>query len=258
MIIGMRSGSNIRPEARAVAAAFTTPPTAARMYLINELVTGAIQSGAWALLDFLHVYAAADTQAALINWKAPGTYNGTLVNAPAFVADRGYTGDGATSYIDTNYQPTGVSRNYQQNSASFGFWSRTAMGLVGNDMGARAGVFVMFAISRNIGDFANGRVNEAVSQNFGTVTDGSGFFAFDRPNSSVMRGYRNGSILSGGDVAQASSGLPGAGNLWVGAANGGTFSTRQFAASFVGASLTATQHAEFYTAMQKYMTGVGA
>jgi hypothetical protein len=97
--------------ALAIFAAFTTPPTTARKEIINNVVADLVLSGVWNELDVLHVYAAADSQAALINWKSPGTFNGTLFNAPAFAADRGFTGNGSNAYISTGYTPDG-SLNY--------------------------------------------------------------------------------------------------------------------------------------------------
>ena len=59
----------------AIAAAFTTPPTTARKNLIDAAVVALKSAGVWTKLDALYLFAAADSQAAIINWKAPGTYN---------------------------------------------------------------------------------------------------------------------------------------------------------------------------------------
>ena len=82
------AGSSYDAATEAIAAAFTTPPTTARKDLIDAAVVALKAAGVWAKLDALYAFAAADSQAAMINWKHPGTYNATEVNAPTFTADQ--------------------------------------------------------------------------------------------------------------------------------------------------------------------------
>src|SRR5690606_35810663 len=99
----------------------TTPPTRARQLLINTTITNLIAAGLWPKLDVLYLLAAADEQAARLNWKNPGTFTCTAVNSPTFTADRGFAGDGSTSYLDTNFNISSASgRLYEQNSAHIG------------------------------------------------------------------------------------------------------------------------------------------
>ena len=76
---------------------------------INTLVTTLKSDGNWTKLDRLWLFANTTTGNAIIDLKALAS--ATLVNAPAFVADQGYTGDGSTSYINSNYTPTNATIN---------------------------------------------------------------------------------------------------------------------------------------------------
>lgn len=92
-------------DAQAIFGAFTTPPDDTRKGLINAYVLALKAGGVWNSLDGLYVFAAADSQAALINWRNPGTHDATLVNAPTFTQDRGFTGNGTNSYVNSNFNP---------------------------------------------------------------------------------------------------------------------------------------------------------
>ncbi|HXC20220.1 MAG TPA: hypothetical protein VNV13_01980, partial [Steroidobacteraceae bacterium] len=74
------SGCGYLTQSCAIFAAFTTPPTTSRKVIINTLVNALLNGSTdtWDKMDVLYVMAAADSQAASINWKNPGTT--TLAN----------------------------------------------------------------------------------------------------------------------------------------------------------------------------------
>ena len=94
--------------ATAIIDEITTPPDTARAAAINALVIALKGYGVWTKLDRLYVTAAADSQAAGLDWKHPATSGNALtaVNSPAFTADSDYTCDGSTSYLNTNFKPS--------------------------------------------------------------------------------------------------------------------------------------------------------
>lgn len=80
--------------------------------------------GVWNKLDVLYVFAQNGGSAfATINWKNPSANQSTLINAPAFVSNGGFQGDGVSSYIDTNFNPFTQGVNYTQNNASRYFFT---------------------------------------------------------------------------------------------------------------------------------------
>jgi hypothetical protein len=78
-------------------AALSTPRLAAVDALVGALKT----AGLWTKLKQMLLLAAHDSIAARVNLKAPGDALVLEVNAPSFVADEGYQGDGATSYLES-------------------------------------------------------------------------------------------------------------------------------------------------------------
>jgi len=114
-------------EYNAVYDSWTNKPSAGDSEKYNTLVKSWIDDGVWAKKDVLYNFAihTNDAGEACVNWKNPGTHDATLVNAPAFVAYEGFTGDGASNYIEANYCGRTDGINYVLDSASFGLYFRT-------------------------------------------------------------------------------------------------------------------------------------
>lgn len=246
-------GNYYDDDSTALFGRFTTEPTPTRKQAINSLIVSLKDAGVWTKLDVLHVFAAANAQGSLLNWK--GSFSdATTVSSPTFTADRGYTTNGTSSYLNMNFNPSVGTHQYLLNSASFGFWSRTTGQQAGVDIGGPNGSGAL-GRARNATDQVQARVNDGTTSTMGTNTNGSGLFTFTRPNSSVKRAYRN-STQIGTDTAVTSTVLPI--GLVIGQFGGSNFSARQYSLAFAGASLTATDVANFYAATLAYMQAVGA
>jgi hypothetical protein len=243
------AGSSYAAETEAIAAAFTTPPTAARKNLIDAAVVALKSAGVWTKLDCLYVLAAADSQAAKINWIAPGTYNLTEVNAPPFTADTGFTG-ASTKYIDTGFNPsTAPSPKYVLNSASVFGWSLTTGSLPGTGMLGTVSSFVMRLIP-NASSLYYGRLNAASDKTVANA-DGRGLYCIARGNSASFVQYKNG--VSVATPADTSAFLVNANILiFTDSSWAGTCSVAGF-----GADLTAGDNTALYNALRTYLTGVG-
>lgn len=261
-------------EATALFARMTAPPDTTRKNLINAVFV-ALKSGPvsssniLAKLDALYVMAAADSQAAGLNWLG-NVYNLTPsgTTPPTFVADRGYTGDGLTGYLDTGFNPTtATTPQYALNSASFGCWSRTAAQGASVDMGQGPTIITnpgSDIYCRNLSDQAKIYINSATSGigsgATATNTDGSGLFVANRSGATSgttdTAVYRNAVSLT--LASQDASTARGNANIIIGGGGGITGSTRQFSAGEIGGTLTANENTDLYNALQAYMTGVGA
>jgi hypothetical protein len=238
-----RAGQGADASVAAIFRAFTTPPDALHRAAITTFVRALKAGGVWTLLDVLQVYAAADAQAATINWKQPGTSNAVFVNSPTFVADRYVASDGAASYVDLNVNPSTAGGNYAQNLAHAGGWKIDAApgSLLGNITGTNRVV-----VSTNAY-----RIN--ASANAASPTGTNGFLLANRNGASASQLYNGAAQLT--SAADASIGMPS--SVTVGQFNATFFVTRAAMAS-IGGSLTAGQEAAFYAAAQNYMTAVGA
>ncbi len=244
------------PEAKALFARFSTKPTARRKRAIDRLVRALMQAGIWQTRDFLYMFAAADTQAATRNWIADA-YNATLTSAPTFAADQGYTTNGTSNSINSNFDPSTAGGHLTRNDMSFGFWSLTP-GIVATSVAgwvvSGSGISI---VARSTNDIMSARVNTAsvISSANGTVTDGTGPRGIARDTSTSL------SLRAGGieiaTAATASAALA-AGTLKFGSAVTAGYAALTFADGHAGGYLTPAQEAAFAAARATYLSAVGA
>jgi hypothetical protein len=98
-------------------------PNAAVQTAGNDLVVALKAAGIWAKRDVLFVFATnGDANFACIDWKNPSdTTNATRVNdfALTFTANQGFTGNGTSSFIDTNYNPSTFGGQFTLTNAGY-------------------------------------------------------------------------------------------------------------------------------------------
>ena len=260
LMVGYNLNMGYSVEAQALFARFTTPPTAARKTLINDLIVSLKDAGVWSKLDALYVMAAADAQAARQNWVAD-QYNLTAVSSPTFTADRGYQGDGAASYLNMNFNPSTAGGNFVQDNAGFGFWSLTNLASnTAQDIGNAANV----TLTRSSTDGHIIRANNTgTASDFpATVTDSRGYFYAGRASAAAERARRNTSQIGTNNVA--STALSNSVFTCLGRNTATaptvtvTYSTRQLAIVFAGANLTDGESDDAYAAFLSYLQAVGA
>ena len=116
-----------------------TLPSDSQKLLQNQLLLDLKDAGVWDKLDtFANFATDGSSDFALIDWKRLTQY--TAVNSPTFTANRGFTGNGASSYIDTNFNAFTQGVNYQQDNASRGLFMLVADGTAALDGKAVAGI----------------------------------------------------------------------------------------------------------------------
>jgi len=257
-------GVSYSAEAEALFARFTTPPTDARKVLINATIVDLKDAGLWVKSDALYLKAAHDAQAARRNWIAD-QYNLTAVNSPIFTADRGYAGNGSSSYLRTGFNPTtAVSPKFVQNSCHISLMDRTSRAAANRvEMGAINGgptIFSAEIATRFTGNLALMRICDAVASTTSTanaLSDGS--FLVSRTGSTTIDKYRNGASI---EAATTTSAAPTNHEFYIGCLNNnGTaslYSTDQIAFASIGAGLTAQEAADLYTIVNTYLIAVGA
>jgi hypothetical protein len=105
-----------------------TLPSASQRLLQEQLVIDLKDGGIWSKLDTFAVFAtdaedspgSGTSNFALIDWKRLSQY--TAVNSPTFTSDGGFSGNGISSYIDTNFNASTSGVNYTLNNAGRYFW----------------------------------------------------------------------------------------------------------------------------------------
>ena len=237
-------------ETEAIAAAFTTPPTTARKNLIDQAVVALKTAGIWAKLDALYLFAAADSQAAKINWKAPGTYDAAEVTAPTFTADQGFTG-ASTKYLNSGFNPaTATTPKYVQDSAAAFAWSLTNVDVGGGILGyvTSTGLIVLPKFASSF----NHTINAAASTGVGNG-DSTGLYTVVRTAASAHEAYKNGASVATGVVA--STAVANENIVFLRRTSG--YWTGQCAAGGFGSQLSAAEQLALYNALRAYLTGVG-
>lgn len=233
-------------------ARMTVRPTIARRTLIENLISSLITAGIWNKLDGFYVLAAHDTQAAKLNWIG-GMQDITAVNSPTFQIDRGYTGDGSSSYLDTNTSAA-VLEKFTANDASLGVYTRSdiASGSM-IDIGKTGGGTYLAVSNASNGTFARLNYNSSSAVTISNAGSRTGLFAWTRDASNAYV-YRAGSSLGSASIPTGS--LSG-GNMTILKVDS-SYSTRQISAAFISSGLSNTEHAALNTALTTYLTAIGA
>lgn len=248
-------------ESEAIFAAFTTPPDTTRKGVIDTFVKALKTAGIWSKLDVLYVFAAADSQAARINWKNPGTFTATAVNSPTFTTDRGFTGNGSSSYVSSGFTPSTAGGQITQNSAhvsarALNNLSAASYRLIGTASGVSSNAKIN-VVPRNTGDVFFARMN---SDNLSVTPSNSNSIAHwivSRSASTSTQFYKDGSAL-GANNTIASGGLCNVAVTFVGDPAAANYAAFQVASGSIGSSLNGTEAAALAAAELAYMQAVGA
>jgi hypothetical protein len=229
-------------------------PGTQRKDLYAALIDSLVANGIWSKLDLLYVFAAGVAATALTNLRQ-SSYGATAVNSPTFTVDRGYQGDGSTSYINSNFNPAAASSpQISQNSSCAFVWVLTN-GQSASDAIGQATAGNIRIRPRNTFDNQNFQITGGVSANLTNTTDSRGFLSANRPDANNHQFYKNGA--SAHSAAIASSALTSA-NITFFKNGSGFDGAHQLAVGGCGASLTATEQSNLYSALLTYLQGVGA
>lgn len=249
----MLATQGLAPETVALLARITTPPGGTRVGLINNLIISLKAAGVWSLLQAFYVYAAADTQSALLNWLSASNPTTVGGGSPTFTADRGYKGDGASYLSAAGIDPTTVGTGATNHS--YGAWVNLDSTIGGVSIGGFGSTFLIvpnnLASAMSVNDYSS-------SSDTVTVTDGLGFSAISRSSSTGFDLQRNGSITTKTRAAGGSSGFTA--RVLCNCNGGGgpqNYMDGRVAAAYGAQALTQTQMQALYSALSTYLTAVG-
>jgi hypothetical protein len=232
---------------------FTTNSTGARAIIIDDTIRQLKSAGVWTKLDAFYMLAAEASDQALLNWKSASfacTTNGTIT----FVADQGYTGNGTTGYLDTQFNPATAGGGFTQNSAHLGYYSRTSASSGSSNMGNDNALI----IPHSSGTFSV-RLNRSSAFTVATgLTTGAGYTGITRTGSATIDAIRNSTLYLAG--AHATNGGPSSQNFWVGGRNGGTpqYGNYQIACAHFGSGLTSGELQAISGIVTSHLARIGA
>jgi hypothetical protein len=261
------SGSIYTPEYQAVLdyatlQGYTLPSLAQRIKQNNHII--ALKSlGIWDLLDVYYVFATdGDSDFATINQKNPSSFQCTKVNSPTFTANQGFTFNGTTNYLNTNWVPSVDGVNYTLNSAGIFIHENTNVSSNGIAVGMQVSAGVRYSTiipksaGTNIGYTVNS--NSATTNTLIGAESSIGLTLVNRVSSLNVNAFKNGT-QRGVDNAQAVA--PGLSTVapYIGARNtngvADSFRASQISCVGFGANLTSVQ-ANLYTAWNNYLTSL--
>jgi hypothetical protein len=223
-----------------------TLPSAGQRTLQNQLVVDLKAGGIWSKLDTFAVFATdGDSDYALIDWKRLSDY--TAFNSPTFTTNEGFTGNGTSSYINTNWNPNTQGVNYTQNDACFGGWR---LNNINNPASRFMGATITISMrdDNNVVHRINGSGNASSSLNGA----GIGLRVLNRTNSTDIQMIVDNTL----QTSTQTSVTPPSSNLHLlSRGDGSSFSLSQIATALAGANLV-TESTDLYNALNTYITSI--
>lgn len=238
------------PATATYVAAMTAQPDPVRRNLINDLIVGLKADGDWTKLTWLSLIAAHASQAGRLNAVNPDQAL-IEVNGPTFTTDRGYTGNGSTSYLDAG---RALGGQFTLNSGSFGTYVNQVPGAGDRHVAGPVGgppftvVFCVSAVPGQLFGYSNN------NSGFSGAAADTGMHIVSRTSATAAALYRNGtSIVTDANAATA---VP-TGNVGVGR-GGNIYAAARHACVFWGAGLDTAAVARVSSRILTYLTAIGA
>jgi hypothetical protein len=227
---------------------------------LNSLMDGLASNAIYPSLDLFHPIGGMETDEQRLRpiKTTSSTKTFTAVNSPTLNVN-GVTGDGATNYINTNWNPSTNGVAYTLNSAFYGVYSRTQGALGANAASVWDGTNINTLNTRFTDDRFYGRINQSAGTSFSVAnTDGRGLFVVKRTASNAVALFKNGSsIATASDVSTARP----VGDLYLCSRNNSgtadSFWAGNAAAIFAGGALSTANELIYYNLIQAYMTARG-
>lgn len=114
-----------------------TPLSSSDEAIVAAYIDGLVSDGVWSRLDFLHLYVMADAAnwpVNLISSSFTASLASGVANPPTWTSRGGIAGHfGASTYVDSNFNPSTAGGNYSQSDAMICCWcSAPASALAGD------------------------------------------------------------------------------------------------------------------------------
>ncbi|MEN6569053.1 MAG: hypothetical protein ABFC18_03470 [Rikenellaceae bacterium] len=241
--------------------AVSETPDGTRKGIIDTAIIAAKAASLWTtLFDAMWLFAAHGNDSALLNILAD-EFNCTLVDTPTFTTDRGYTGNGSSDALNTNYNLATDSTLFTQNSCSMGVYIRT------NNQSAQAfGVIKSSAPTYRTDLQPRHTDNNAYygissrGYDSNASNDSRGMWILTRSASNEFKVYKNGlEVVTESELTNALPSLIMHFLCYNGDGVLAGFSTHEISLGFIGAAMTPTDVANFQTIwVDGYLNSIGA
>lgn len=231
-------------ETTTLTARFSTPATDERKTLIDNFFISEKANGSpYAKLDCLCLIGA-DSQASCQNWIS-NAINATLQNTPGFSADRFFSGDAISQYIDTMFDPSSGALKYQRNSATIFIIYHT---------NRSAGLYDGAGTERLVRSFDGlVMVNNTPGQGYVTCGAGPGLIGGVRESATVLKGYKNKALIDTQTVNSSAM----ASITFKLFQYDGTYNNNKIAGWGFGQALSAIELGQIYDDAKTYLDAIG-
>jgi len=220
------------------------------------------------ILDALYIFATNNTTTANLN-LCGSSYTIVPTNSPTFTADQGYTGNGTSMSLNTQFVPsTATTPNFSQSSASFGIYDRTLSTVIGaatTVMGLQYSSGQSYIQPLTSSTTIAADVNTNTFSGSGTNSNHQGAWIVTRDpvaGATTVTIYGpHGSSTPLASASDASHAIAGTGSFAI-LARGSNSTTNegssdQVSAAFIGAGLTGAQAAAINNRINAYMGALG-
>lgn len=221
---------------------------------VNQLVLDFKANGIWTSMKFIYPMVGGSAAACAQNLKS-SSFTGTFTSGWTF-ASTGITGNGTSAYMNTGLNQ---SVQFSQTNGEIGIYSRSDILGLTCDIGCYgSGAFGDYCLipKTNVGGAK--MYGRAATQDINSGYNPStslGLFSIQTDGTNTQKFYRNGLLRATlSIVTRALSNL----NTYIGAASTPTtpifYSARQIAFAYASNTLTSTNQADLYTAVQAFQT----
>jgi hypothetical protein len=247
------SNNSIDPDAQLWFTACSDLVSLERLMIVSELIKNLKAADIWNELDRLWIHAGENATQSLIDIKARSS--ATAINSPTFTANKGYAGNGTSSYIESNFNASTAGGKYTRLSASMGGWCETygASGgcLIGNNDSSYSRIILSGATRES-------SCNTGTSPGSISVASHVGFIMAQRTAEAAHASYYNGVSEQSGTTASTTLNNQNT-KILANITGGGViakYATHRIALSFLGSGLSGRENS-FYTAVRLFMTKIG-
>lgn len=231
----------------------STPPTWYSS-IVNQLFQDLEDAGIFNLLDRLFIFSAPSEGIALISLVNPTATPAGNVNSTTFTPYQGYTGNGTTMYLNSQFNPTLNGVNYTQNSASAGVYVRKERATANQEceIGHSDGSTNLIVQLNFTGNIYRCFINSNSQNTSVPYTTTKGLFSVDRTASNLSNNWRNGvNVMASPTVSNAVLNV----NVSILARGAVNLSTNQVSMAYFGSG--GISQNVFYNIIQTFMTRVG-
>ena len=217
---------------------------------INQLVLDLKSYSIWSKLEAIYPYVGGNATSHSYNLKDTTKFQITWSGGVTHDLN-GVTGNGTNGYGNTNLVPNTVLTNFISAGVYIGTNVQENKYDIGTLVSGSRGTWIN---SRDTSNRIDTITMDGTNKYYTGITDSSGFSCVNRTDSTNRQIYKNGIVSNQTNAAASYSIYP----IYVLSLDtnnvAGSFSSRNQRFSFIGNSLTTTEHTNLYTAVQAFQT----